>query len=127
MKCPKCGTTMRHETGGYFRANTETGFGAPLFENFSCIMCGYYVESIPEKNVAKNLITKNNYPKERQAIGTENWLQEYVKTNIKTIEKLRAEGLYWTTICKRLGARDNMRLLAGSMAGVYKKVRVACS
>ena len=103
MTCPKCGSKLTVDSGGYARANTALGLGTPLPTNHSCIMCGYYKEVFAEKEViVKDFKNHNNYPDVRRSLGDAGWLKGMVKAEFNTIARWRATGMVWGEIRKRL-------------------------
>ena len=124
MKCPKCGGRMIYEEGGYFRSNIKDGFGTPMLESLSCIICGKYIESKTETEIPKELKNelKSKYPELRQSLGSPCWLQDYVRKNYYEIYKLKKEKT-WGEICSKLSKRDTVRLIPDSLSTAFRKVR----
>lgn len=120
MKCPKCKTIMRHDAGGYNQLRTENGYKAPELENFSCIICGYYVELIPQTITPQELRSK--YPNERKTLGKPGWLQNYIKKQLPEIKKLRSSNNRWQDITKTLSTRDGIELSVDAFTVAYRKV-----
>lgn len=120
-KCPKCGGRMISNGTGYARANVSNGFGAPLPESYSCIICGKYVEVFnDEQYVGK----KSNYPKVRKPMGEPGWLRTVVLQQFKTIQKMRDEELSWETIANKFNKSGTLPEVIDftSLGNIYRRV-----
>lgn len=105
-KCPKCGGRMIANDTGYTRANVSNGFGAPLPESYSCIICGKYVEIAKSFDVDMSRPNRLGYPEERKPLGPFGWMRELVKKYEKEIVHMRSTGKYWEQVRRALMKKD---------------------
>ena len=107
MNCARCRAAMRYDDGKY----------SQQVENFSCIICGHYIELIPETVVPEELKAI-----ELKTLGKSGWLQSYIKKQLPEIKKLRADNKRWHSIIKTLSDRDGVELSLCAFTVAYRKV-----
>ena len=97
-KCPKCKGKLRFVRSEYRQAE-----GGRLPDSYSCMICGFYKEVMPDNTVPIEL-KKNKYPKTRKPQNETGWLRQLVRDNYDLLNDFReTQRIPWKDVYIRVG------------------------